>query len=335
MSEQVYDSSPIYDSVDAFKSLAYTRVGIERLPSHLEDCYGIRVAAVTELDMGVLRVDRHDGAAWVARVFPAVRPLDAVEGDTEILRFVAEHDFPAERCASADACSTFEGQGVVVTEYVAGHNGRGDSSASTLHRMGALLGRLHTFPARSGAMARDAGSWHSLSVHGGSRSQDIAALQRLLADATRRAPADQHSPLEGLRQELASIDVGRGLPTALTHPDFVTANVIKTPAGGLVLVDWTGAGSAPRIVALGLLLSTTAGDLNLVDAVVAGYRAHVALESDELARLPDSIRAFELILACWGIIYWGAPPTRTLQGVASARERSAAIAVRVRERFAS
>src|SRR4051812_19592151 len=323
--------STIYDRVDTFKSVAYARVGQDRLPAHLEDRYGIRVAALTELDGGVFRVDRDDAPPWVARLFPAVRPMDAVEGDGEVLRFVAAHDLPAERCACADPCSVLEGQGVLVTEYVAGVNGRGDSSPNTMHRMGELLGRLHTLPPASGAMARDAGSWHSLSVQGGARSEDVAALQKLLADVQQRAPAAQHQALQALRDELADIDVGQGLPTALTHPDFATANVIKTPDGGLVLVDWTGAGDAPRVISLGLLLSTSGGSLDLVDAVMAGYREHVQLEPEELSRLPDSIRAFALILDCWGIVYWGAPATAALQQVEPARERAAAIAQRARQ----
>src|ERR1035438_8738988 len=69
------------------------------LPSHLESRYGSRVAQLTELDLGVFRVDRRDGPSWVARVFPAARPLEEVQGDAAILRFAAQHDFPAERCA--------------------------------------------------------------------------------------------------------------------------------------------------------------------------------------------------------------------------------------------
>jgi hypothetical protein len=46
------------------------------LPSHLESRYGSRVAQLTELDLGVFRVDRRDEPSWVARVFPAARPLE-------------------------------------------------------------------------------------------------------------------------------------------------------------------------------------------------------------------------------------------------------------------
>ena len=47
---------------------------------HLEACHGIAVAGLAPLDLGVYRVDRRDGPAWVARVFPAARPPDGRRG---------------------------------------------------------------------------------------------------------------------------------------------------------------------------------------------------------------------------------------------------------------
>jgi len=108
------------DGIDRFVERMYSRTGLERLPAHLEGRYGIRVAQLTELDLGVFRVDRSDGPSWVARVFPSARPLEQVEGDAEILRALARERFPAERCAHTEAVSTHEGQGVLVTEFVEG-----------------------------------------------------------------------------------------------------------------------------------------------------------------------------------------------------------------------
>ncbi len=80
----------------------FQRSGLEGLPAHPEGRYGIRVAEVTRLDTGVLRVDRRDGPSWVARVFPAARPIEDVDGDAEVLRFLEQNSFPAERCAHPD-----------------------------------------------------------------------------------------------------------------------------------------------------------------------------------------------------------------------------------------
>jgi catechol 2,3-dioxygenase-like lactoylglutathione lyase family enzyme len=91
----------------------------ERLQSHLESRYGIGVTQLSELDVRVFRVDRRDGPSWVARLFPAVRPAAVVAGDAEILAFLAEHDFPAERRATTESVSALDGRAVLVTEYVA------------------------------------------------------------------------------------------------------------------------------------------------------------------------------------------------------------------------
>lgn len=135
------------------------------LASHLEDRYDIEVERVSEIE-SVHRVDRRDGPSWVARVFPAKRPVEAIDGDAEILRFLEERRFPAERCADEVPVSTFEGQGVLVTGFVPGPNGRPDQSPTTLQAMGDLLGRLQTLPHADGAMGRPAGSWHHLSLQG-------------------------------------------------------------------------------------------------------------------------------------------------------------------------
>jgi Ser/Thr protein kinase RdoA (MazF antagonist) len=112
-------------------------------------------------------------------------------------------------------------------------------------------------------------------------------------------------------------------------PDFVTANVILT-GDGPTLVDWTGAGRGPRVAALGQLLSTTAGDPRLVDAIVAGYRPHVALDADELKRLGGAVRAFGLILDCWTALHYEGLLPHVVGGLAGSRTTAEAIADRAR-----
>src|SRR6185295_18122316 len=81
----------------------------KRLPAHLEDRYGVRIAGLSQFQSWnpfVYRVDREDGPSWVARVFPAGRPVERVEGDAQILCFLETHGYPAERCASGEPVST-------------------------------------------------------------------------------------------------------------------------------------------------------------------------------------------------------------------------------------
>jgi hypothetical protein len=83
--------------LDRFVHQTLHRSGRDRLPAHLEERSGIRIRATSELDVGVLRVDRLDGPSWVARVFPPARPREAVEGDARILQALERQGFPTER----------------------------------------------------------------------------------------------------------------------------------------------------------------------------------------------------------------------------------------------
>jgi hypothetical protein len=76
------------------------RHDLAELGPHLEREYGIRVAATRPLDVGVIRVDRADGPAWVARVYPASRSFADVEAEARTLVRHVEAGFPAERPAS-------------------------------------------------------------------------------------------------------------------------------------------------------------------------------------------------------------------------------------------
>ena len=90
----------------------------ERLLAHLRDHYGIDAIAATKASQHhdhVFRIDRRDGDPWIARVFPPARPRAGVEGDAAILRFLERHDYPAERLATDDAVSAFDGSTVLVT----------------------------------------------------------------------------------------------------------------------------------------------------------------------------------------------------------------------------
>jgi hypothetical protein len=85
---------------DEYTRTMLTRSGTDRLPAHLAATYGIEVASLSELDLGVFQVNRTDGPAWVARVFPAARPAGAAAGDAAVLDFLADAGFSVERRAA-------------------------------------------------------------------------------------------------------------------------------------------------------------------------------------------------------------------------------------------
>jgi Ser/Thr protein kinase RdoA (MazF antagonist) len=315
-----------------FRREMYTRTSLDWLPAHLEERYGVPVSGVTELDLGVYRVGLGDGRDWVARVFPAARPASGAAGDAELLRFVSEGDFPAERCAVADPVSELDGQRVLVTEYVAGVPRAGRRAAVAraggLRRLGELLGVLHTMP---GGPQRPGGAWHHL-ADGGPRAE-IDAARRMLAAAAPLAGSGR--ALAALRAELDGLDDCGGLPQALLHPDFVLPNVVASAQRGLVLVDWTGGGRGPRLWSLGFLLYAVGagGDLARVDRAVAGYRERVTPEPQELDRLAAAVRARPVIFATWGFGMGRAPVAAAARDAAEARERGEVIAARARAAF--
>ncbi len=275
----------------------YRRPGSEQLPGHLEQRYGIEVAAMTKLAPGVLRIDRRDGAPWVARMHVLGRPLARAAGDAEVLRLLERQDFPAERCAHADPVSELDGRAVLVTEFVAGGSWRGTPAA--WRRLGGMLGRLATMDTPDmpdGPARRRAGSLHHLPQYEGGPDQDLAAAGALLADLDGRVPADHAETYAALRGLLDRADDCRGLPEALIHPDPAPVNVI-TAGTGTVLVDWTGAGRGARLASLAVLLQC-AGP-KYAAGVMHGYREHQELTAEELGRLEGVLWIRPLWLAAW------------------------------------
>jgi Ser/Thr protein kinase RdoA (MazF antagonist) len=304
-----------------------------RLRSHLEEHYGITATALTDLDAGVWHVHRADGPDWVARWFPARRPAAAVTGDAEILRYVASHDFPAERCAADNPVSALDGRAVLVTDWASPvpRRQRRDAirAAGGLGRLGALLGRLHTLPLdAAAAVARPGGAWHHLAD--GSPAAEVEAASRMLADAAHLFGGGERDAFESLQAEVAALDAADGLPEALTHPDFVLANVVAT-ADSMVLVDWAGAGRGPRVWSLAFLLyAEGAKDLRRVDVVLAGYRRHVSLTDDELGRLAAVARARPLVLSAWSVCTGRKTAAEAVTEAAEAKALAEAVADRAR-----
>ncbi len=274
----------------------YYRRGVEGLPQHLRDAYGIVVTDVKQLDAGVVRIHRDDGPAWIARVLPAHRPAEAAAGDVEILRFLDRVGYPAERCAAAEPLTTYEGQAVLVTEYVSGSRVKG---APGYRALGELMGRLHALPPTLDAATRLGGGWHHL-VSQGTPGDEIAAATALLDSAAARVSRQRRDDYDKVRAALAGAEDCDGLPQALIHPDFVPANAVAPPTGDPVLVDWTGAGQGPRLWSLAFLLWAAGyGRLTGVDAVISGYVTHVELEPAERQRLVAAVAARPLVFNAW------------------------------------
>lgn len=244
---------------------------------------------------------RKDGPPWIARIFssPADR-VSRVKGDAD-LRFLAAHNFPAERVAHEEPVSVFNGSGVIVTEFVEGGRPTDPRDAPAVeHELGSLLGRLHTLPAAGGAVARDGGSDESGGgFHVGRPKEDLAAAMSLLVSVEDAVAPDGREGFELLRDRVENADDAEGLPEALTHGNYHGWSAVGTP-GNLVIVGWAGSGRGPRLPALAWLLATAAeGGLTLVDAAMRGYSEHVRLTDEEIERLPGILNMKPLYLSCF------------------------------------
>ena len=290
----------------------------DALTRHLEATYGIRITSLASIDddpktrprgswpghyPGTLLVKREDGPPWMARIFSS--PADRVsraEGDAEILRFLADCSYPAERVAHEKPVSVFSGSGVIVTEFIDGGrptDGRGGGvSPAVQQELGSLLGRLHALPEAGGAVARDGGSDDSDGgFHVGRPKQDLAAAMSFLVSVEDSVAPEGREGFDLLCDLVEHADDAEGLPEALTHGNFHAWSAVGAP-GHLVITGWAGSGRGPRLPALAWLLRTAAeGSPELADAVIRGYSEHVRLTDDELDRLPGVLTMKPLWLA--------------------------------------
>jgi aminoglycoside phosphotransferase (APT) family kinase protein len=303
--------------------------GIATLAPHLNTAYGIDVAAMTELDLGVIRVDRHDGPSWVARVFPRSRTVEDVRRDAVVLERLEQGGFPAERVAAPDPASTHEEQTVLVTEFIAGERPR--SGGRTFAYLGGLLGALHS---RDGVNLSPGGGWHHL-VSSGAPSDEVRAAQTLLSDlAPSVAPADGPA-LKALAKAVSDIDTCEDLPHCFVHPDMVPMNAVEKDDGSIAIVDWTNAGRGPRLWSLGMsLFAAGVRDARLVEKLVSRYVKWSSLEPEELDRLDGAIRARPLTIHAWEIVYGRKPLSESVQTIRFLNKTSAEIAAAARASFA-
>lgn len=307
------DAKRVYPMYGQPSARPFDHAGLKR---HLEERYRTRITAMAPITASgmtyssTLLVGREDGPDWVARVFSGpADEVSRVEGDAEILRFLASHDFPAERLATDEAVSVLDGSGVIVTEFVDGGRPTDDpatNTPATWRELAGLLGQLHSLPASGGAVARDGGSF----THAGTQPDGVlyigrpqrclaAAMSALVSVEDKVAPEGREK-FEWLRDAVENADGAEGLPEALTHANYNGWAAVGKP-GDLVIVGWAGAGRGPRLAALGWCLRTAAHDpaaTDYITAVIAGYREHVRLTGDEMERLAGVINMVPLTMAC-------------------------------------
>ena len=258
----------------------------EQLVDHLRRRYGIDATTATQVSThraDVFRIDRRDGEPWIARAFPPARPRARAEGDAMVMRFLARHDYPAERLAAQDPVSDFEGGSVLVTQHIDGAHI--PPFTDNMVVMADLLGRLHTLPLDD-TVSRPGGAAGTDPSHEGLPRQDLLAALELLDAVDTKVPADGREAFEQLREAVRSADDGNGLPEALLHGNLPHApdHVLRTDHGAIVF-NWTASGRGPRLADFAWLMRVSWGDPELIDPAVEAYCRHVELTDEELDRL--------------------------------------------------
>lgn len=288
--------------------------GRDALPTFIEGQFGIAVSSLTQLSLhsgGVFRVDRSDGPPWVARVFPErSRSLNRLQGDAAILRFLEQSGFRAERCATHEPVCSYDGQSLMVTEFVPGSPAGTDPR--TLHGLADMLGRLHALPIDRYAAPRDGGAFGHDPLHRGKPRSDLTAAMTFLMSIEQKVPPSSRQLFESLVEDVHSADGCDDLPHALTRAGMAGRNVIVTPDGQPVAVDWKGAGIGPRLPSFAELVLQAVdkpdvmraarrprGDRESLRAIIDGYTTHVRPTSEEIDRLASAIRIYTLYFGCW------------------------------------
>jgi Ser/Thr protein kinase RdoA (MazF antagonist) len=285
------------------------------LKAHLEAHYGIGITSILPIDddpatrprdswpghyPSTLVVKHGDGHRWIARVFSSsADQVSRVQGDAEILKFLASQEFPAERIAHRDPVTVLDGKGVIVTQFIDGGRPSAESPA-VWYELAGLLGRLHMLATASGAVGRDGGAEETDGgFHVGRPKQDLAAAMSFLVSVENAVSAAGREKFEWLRDQVETADDAEGLPEAFTHGNYHPWAAVGTP-GDLAIVGWAGSGRGPRLPALAWLLRTAAegNRPDHIDAVMHGYSEHVRLSDEELDRLPSILNLKPLWLAC-------------------------------------
>jgi Ser/Thr protein kinase RdoA (MazF antagonist) len=300
----------------------YRRTGVDTLPAHLDEAFGIAAAKVQQLDVGVFRVDRVTGTPVVARLFSARRAHAAVLGDLAVLEQLRAAGFPAERPFGPQALSRHEGQSVLVTHFVRAAPQPARPAGDPVVALGSLVGQLHRLGRPAGAADRPAGALHHYAE--GTPADELSAARRWLRDIEPRVAAADRDQLEVLRRALADADDATGLPEAFVHPDPVPKNTVFT-RDGPVLVDWAGAGRGPRLASLALVLrSSWAGP-----RFMRGYAASVELDAEERRRAPDILMTRALIDIAFRVCREPAKIGPQVRRLSAVRKRADALAAAV------
>ncbi len=206
---------------------------------------------------------------WVVRAFPPPNddsPPVSVTGLAATLLWLEQQGYPAERVVKATDQASVTQHGdwqVLLTTFLQGVRQHWSPAAGVFQAggeladtapveygvevyaaLGTALGRLHTL--RPPATQPPAGMLPS---------RELKWVAGLLAGMAGSVPAHLQAQYDHLVTAVQTTKRGEDLPFTLIHNDPNPDNVVVTPAGEVLLIDWESAGMGPAVLDVGVGLS--------------------------------------------------------------------------------
>lgn len=232
------------------------------LKALLEKHYGVRVGGEParlpgEGGQQVYKVELISGETWTVRLALASRTKEKLLAETGVLSFVNRSNFPAPRLKTTLTGETvFEwqpGRWGYALEFVEGNHPPKPESLSpgpmldraSLVELGRLLGQLHKLDLVEDRAQDWSASW---------LEEVPTAIEWAEQAAQHPEWAGQAAEIWATLRDLPLAEL-KALPRVLVHTDAHEGNLVWTPPGELVLLDWENAGLDLAVIDLALVLS--------------------------------------------------------------------------------
>ena len=152
------------------------------------------------------------------------------------------------------------------------------------------------------AFGRAVGHLHSLPIPEALKSRlsrmdpnrDLDGVLQRIRERTADLPNDKSGKVRRFLDMAGGLDVLKQIPRAMIHSDLAWGNIMQSPEGKLILVDWEGGGVGPPIVDLvevtTYLRRSEPGSLHEGAAAefYRGYREHRSLTPSELESIEQA-----------------------------------------------
>lgn len=250
-------------------------------------------------DRAIWKVETNEGFV-ILRTFNTDHPKEEVKKDLDILKFLEENDYPAPRLIKTkkgmDFIMTQGNYRVAISSYIEGIPGNHAKTPATFKIFGAMLAKLHTLG--------ESTKFH-LYGHKSRREPSVTIpgllteIEVLLATDT---VAEWQDILEELKQSLVSLPNFSRLPISIIHTDAWEGNLILTPEGEGILIDWYNAGLGIAIADVGYTLTQTClwpesdnSDQivilkDLINPFIENYQLNRKFTDQEIEYLPDAMK---------------------------------------------